>query len=145
MPLPPAPTKRASLLAANKFATHQTEPIKQEKPLAKEKYSENSGQKPPSSRRDVSLDSYQKSSAKNLAVVTTDSLPSYQKVMTNTPVQAATAAAKVKRTKPSGPAKLFDLDTNVLMHDPMCLFRFEEHDIYLPMIVLEVWMVTRRA
>ena len=29
------------------------------------------------------------------------------------------------------------LDTNVLMHDPMCLFRFEEHDIFLPMIVLE--------
>jgi PhoH-like ATPase len=24
-----------------------------------------------------------------------------------------------------------------LMHDPMCLFRFEEHDIFLPMIVLE--------
>ena len=23
------------------------------------------------------------------------------------------------------------------MHDPMSLFRFEEHDIYLPMIVLE--------
>jgi PhoH-like ATPase len=32
---------------------------------------------------------------------------------------------------------LFVLDTNVLMHDPMCLFRFEEHDVYLPMIVLE--------
>jgi PhoH-like ATPase len=29
------------------------------------------------------------------------------------------------------------LDTNVLLHDPMCLFRFEEHDIFLPMIVLE--------
>ena len=37
----------------------------------------------------------------------------------------------------SGPSKLFVLDTNVLMHDPMCLFRFEEHDIFLPMIVLE--------
>ncbi len=37
----------------------------------------------------------------------------------------------------TGPAKLFVLDTNVLLHDPMCLFRFEEHDIYLPMIVLE--------
>jgi hypothetical protein len=36
-----------------------------------------------------------------------------------------------------GPAKLFVLDTNVLLHDPMCLFRFEEHDIFLPMIVLE--------
>jgi len=29
------------------------------------------------------------------------------------------------------------LDTNVLMHDPMSLFRFEEHDIFLPMITLE--------
>jgi PhoH-like ATPase len=29
------------------------------------------------------------------------------------------------------------LDTNVLMHDPSSLFRFEEHDIYLPMMTLE--------
>ena len=34
-------------------------------------------------------------------------------------------------------AKFFVLDTNVLLHDPSCLFRFEEHDIYLPMITLE--------
>ena len=33
--------------------------------------------------------------------------------------------------------KIFVLDTNVLMHDPSCLFRFEEHDIYIPMVVLE--------
>ncbi|MFS2034597.1 PhoH family protein, partial [Polaromonas sp. CT11-55] len=45
--------------------------------------------------------------------------------------------AKPKKPKRTGPAKLFVLDTNVLMHDPMCLFRFEEHDIFLPMIVLE--------
>jgi len=32
---------------------------------------------------------------------------------------------------------LFVLDTNVLMHDPTALYRFMEHDIYLPMIVLE--------
>jgi len=37
----------------------------------------------------------------------------------------------------NGPARLFVLDTNVLLHDPMSLFRFEEHDIFLPMIVLE--------
>ena len=42
-----------------------------------------------------------------------------------------------RKTRPKGPAKLFVVDTNVLMHDPMCLFRFEEHDIFLPMIVLE--------
>ena len=33
--------------------------------------------------------------------------------------------------------KLFVLDTNVLMHDPTSLFRFAEHDVYLPMITLE--------
>lgn len=32
---------------------------------------------------------------------------------------------------------LFVLDTNVLMHDPSALFRFHEHDIFLPMVVLE--------
>lgn len=32
---------------------------------------------------------------------------------------------------------LFVLDSNVLMHDPTCLFRFHEHDLYLPMMVLE--------
>lgn len=36
-----------------------------------------------------------------------------------------------------GVAKLFVLDTNVLMHDPTSLFRFAEHDVYLPMITLE--------
>jgi len=33
--------------------------------------------------------------------------------------------------------RLFVLDTNVLMHDPSALFRFQEHDIFLPMVVLE--------
>ncbi len=33
--------------------------------------------------------------------------------------------------------RLFVLDTNVLMHDPTALFRFAEHDVFIPMIVLE--------
>ena len=33
--------------------------------------------------------------------------------------------------------RIFVLDTNVLMHDPTAIFRFDEHDIYLPMVVLE--------
>lgn len=36
-----------------------------------------------------------------------------------------------------GGRKLFILDTNVLLHDPSCLFRFQEHDIFIPMITLE--------
>jgi len=44
------------------------------------------------------------------------------------------------RKKPSARkarTKLFVLDTNVLMHDPTSLFRFEEHDIFLPIMALE--------
>lgn len=33
--------------------------------------------------------------------------------------------------------RLFVIDTNILMHDPTALFRFQEHDIFLPMVVLE--------
>lgn len=33
--------------------------------------------------------------------------------------------------------KLFVLDTNVMMHDPSAIYKFEEHDIFLPMVVLE--------
>lgn len=33
--------------------------------------------------------------------------------------------------------RLFVLDTNVLVHDPYALFRFEEHDLFIPMVVLE--------
>jgi len=37
----------------------------------------------------------------------------------------------------AGGRRLFVLDTNVLMHDPTALFRFHEHDVFLPMAVLE--------
>ncbi len=33
--------------------------------------------------------------------------------------------------------KLFVLDTNIYMHDPMCIFRFKEHDIFVPGVVLQ--------
>ena len=33
--------------------------------------------------------------------------------------------------------RIYVLDTNVLMHDPTAIFKFEEHDVYLPMQVIE--------
>ena len=39
------------------------------------------------------------------------------------------ASRKPARTGATPATKLFVLDTNVLMHDPTSLFRFEEHDI----------------
>jgi len=49
----------------------------------------------------------------------------------------AAAVRREPRRQPARPPKLFVLDTNVLMHDPSCLFRFDEHDVYLPMMTLE--------
>ena len=48
------------------------------------------------------------------------------------PAPAVKRAARKPKVK-----KLFVLDTNVLMHDPTSLFRFAEHDVYLPIATLE--------
>ncbi|GKS75721.1 PhoH family protein [Acidovorax sp. SUPP950] len=53
------------------------------------------------------------------------------------PAPAAASSARSRKVRSNGPKKMFVLDTNVLLHDPTSLFRFEEHDIFLPMIVLE--------
>src|SRR6187551_3397256 len=45
--------------------------------------------------------------------------------------------SSVPSTDSSAQRRIYVLDTNVLMHDPAAIFRFDEHDIYLPMVVLE--------
>src|SRR5574344_604299 len=60
-----------------------------------------------------------------------------------TPAVPATAQAVAaprlphKRSKRGENRCLFVLDTNVLLHDPSCVFRFQEHDVFLPLMVLE--------
>ena len=119
MPLPPAPTKRASTLQPKKT----TLPEKAHQSSEKKTISGN--------RSDPflgdPLDS--NSLAKEIA---TD----FSRTIFETPTSQV-KSKKTKKTGPKGSVKLFVLDTNVLMHDPMCLFRFEEHDVFLPMIVLE--------
>ncbi len=53
------------------------------------------------------------------------------------PVEAVIKSSTSRQADKSGTTKMFVLDTNVLMHDPSSLFRFEEHDVYLPMMTLE--------
>ena len=50
---------------------------------------------------------------------------------------ASGAASGERESKSPVQRRLFVLDTNVLMHDPTAIFRFEEHDVFLPMVVLE--------
>ena len=63
-----------------------------------------------------------------------------QDLAVDSPSAAPSAAPAVKRPRPPRKPKvkkLFVLDTNVLMHDPTSLFRFDEHDVYLPIATLE--------
>jgi PhoH-like ATPase len=136
MPLPPAPTKRAAMLspeaydapartshkAARKTEGSADEP-RAEHPQALDDFDPRAGGGDlQAGEFDVEIETY---------------LDEPQPNARKSRERAAQPAARPRKPKPSGPSKLFVLDTNVLMHDPMCLFRFEEHDIFLPMIVLE--------
>ena len=139
MPLPPAPTKRAALLSTNALNAPARSPSK----AARNKETISSSQRPPaldlqdsrpntggSGEHPAAFKEKEPSTALNTGGI------SYKKESTVV-TQPNQPTPKPKKVKHVGPAKLFVLDTNVLMHDPMCLFRFEEHDIFLPMIVLE--------
>ncbi len=53
------------------------------------------------------------------------------------PASMSSARRSAKPRSQAPAAKLFVLDTNVLMHDPTSLYRFEEHDVFLPIVTLE--------
>jgi PhoH-like ATPase len=53
------------------------------------------------------------------------------------PIEVNVKSSTSRRADKTGATKVFVLDTNVLMHDPTSLFRFEEHDVYLPLMTLE--------
>jgi len=140
-PLPPAPTKRAALLSLDALEAPARAPLK---------VARKTGRAASATKQPAALALPDSRPVSELAVVQAKKPPVSTPVAT--PVAPAAPArlekpaasqprpapaAKPKKTKSAGPTKLFVLDTNVLMHDPMCLFRFEEHDIFLPMIVLE--------
>jgi PhoH-like ATPase len=134
MPLPPAPTKRAALLSTDAL----------DAPARSLKIARKGGQAEAAARQVVIelFESRPEGASEHSAAFLEKEGPgpsrpdtvSYKKESEKILAQAA---YRPKKTKHTGPSKLFVLDTNVLMHDPMCLFRFEEHDIFLPMIVLE--------
>jgi PhoH-like ATPase len=132
MPLPPAPIQRASRLTHNAFKMASTEedaptPLIQVETLAPAAVvAQNLAAQPPRATRG------RKSAA------TVPSAGAAKPSVIAQPVIAPSRVASAPRPqRKTGPRKLFVLDTNVLMHDPMSLFRFQEHDVFLPMVVLE--------
>jgi len=125
MPLPPAPAKRADRIALEKIAKSQT--TERKIPTAAAAPSRQAATHAPAAPKAAAPDSLQTDKAAAGAPAP------YLQTRGGKPAPASQA----QRKRSSGPAKLFVLDTNVLLHDPICLFRFEEHDIFLPMVVLE--------
>jgi PhoH-like ATPase len=138
MPLPPAPTKRAALLSPEAYeapartttrASRKPEAHQSDSPLADKPQAldfdprSGGGESHPAALLDETGFSNEKSRAAGAR----------KRDVAN----GQQPGARTKKPRSTGPTKLFVLDTNVLMHDPMCLYRFEEHDIFLPMIVLE--------
>ena len=135
MPLPPAPTKRAALLSPTLLDAPARLLPKTPRKTARSSDS-------PAQPAVVQLKASGISKQRGQAVIHAEKNP----FTAVEPVGASSSKENIlkiqpgfraKKTKSAGQTKLFVLDTNVLMHDPMCLFRFEEHDIFLPMIVLE--------
>ncbi len=133
MPLPPAPTKRAALLSPDALDA----PARSSSRGARKTENTESAQKPPVmdlfDSRAVG-DGAHPVAYKDKPAARNERAPA---VSDREREPTPKVAEKPKKPKRTGPTKLFVLDTNVLLHDPMCLFRFEEHDIFLPMIVLE--------
>ncbi|NBW79229.1 MAG: PhoH family protein [Betaproteobacteria bacterium] len=147
MPLPPAPTKRAALLVPEAFDA----PARHKSKLGA------SGSASTSPRASFTQDARDDLNHASGIDFQEDAGPT-NKVSTKThgrktatapnaapqpsasnlhPLSKTKTGVRALKSKGTGPTKLFVLDTNVLLHDPMSLFRFEEHDIFLPMIVLE--------
>ncbi|SDP16082.1 PhoH-like ATPase [Rhodoferax sp. OV413] len=144
MPLPPAPTKRAATLAREAYDV-VAKPVKKTGTSRAPKASANAAelQEKPQARNlpdapvDLRRDKPAQPPLESPKSTPAGDKPSEAPARNRGVALLQEPAAKRKAPKNTGPAKLFVLDTNVLMHDPMCLFRFEEHDIFLPMIVLE--------
>jgi PhoH-like ATPase len=122
MPLPKLPSKPAALLSesaieeANK-SKPRAKPVRRPEPAPAKTVAPLARTTP--AARPAPLEVSRSAASPVLSVVTSE------------------AAQGKRRPLLDEPAKLFVLDTNVLMHDPTSLFRFEEHDVYLPMMTLE--------
>ncbi|KAB2876117.1 MAG: PhoH family protein [Burkholderiaceae bacterium] len=114
MPLPKPPASKATLLSATDYEAQ-----------AAARTAKRSLQPPHDAGKEP------------LALTNAAAFAAAPRLETAPPVEKPALAPKPKAARPAGPKRLFVLDTNVLMHDPLCLFRFEEHDIFLPMITLE--------
>ena len=127
MPLPPAPTQTADEL--NMPKNKKLDLNKPPAPQVVAKFSE----------EEVELEEVltETGEVNSVPPASHIALETINKMKQVTPARPTRSNDKNRRSSVDAKLRLFVLDTNVLMHDPSSLFRFEEHDVYLPMTTLE--------
>ncbi|ATJ86335.1 PhoH family protein [Ralstonia solanacearum] len=143
MPLPTMPTQPAQLLDPAEFKPFGKaarpkagqEPRKPVPALEREALSETGRAQPKRSTTRARLGEASPMAKEDARQRPTGGVKAVDKVSTTG--KSTETATRRRARRDDGPTKLFVLDTNVLMHDPSSLFRFEEHDVYLPMMTLE--------
>ena len=129
MPLPPLPKRLGSTLDAQ--SVRATNSSKKTASAAKKV----APAPKPASVAAPSVPVSQPTAVATAEVQTTPPAPAKRTERRSTP--PSTTKKPIRSSKRNQSHKLFVLDTNVLLHDSNSLFKFEEHDIYLPMMVLE--------
>ncbi|NDH34559.1 MAG: PhoH family protein [Betaproteobacteria bacterium] len=133
MPLPPAPRKPATLIDLEAVAKQRSQQTRKKASDTKP-VSQTTAQVPVANGAiSHALEQAPLNATQLLEVPQPDLL------RTEPTQQMATSKhTSGRRKKPRlSASRLFVLDTNVLLHDPSSLFRFDEHDVYLPMVTLE--------
>lgn len=145
MPLPPAPGRRAAKLSAEAFLSSRS--TAKQTARADDDLEPSSPATAPQSAAAIAKPkratraANAKAASKTATNQTTEALApattgKASKNNSNTSASSDKPSRRARNTS-TDPTTLFVLDTNVLLHDPSSLFRFEEHDIFLPMVVLE--------
>ena len=148
MPLPKLPTRPGSLVTVDKtLDAYAASPDEQPALPAPAKAQKTARRKPRTAPDTAHGSTHATASGETgaglvLAAPVTDLDQTAPVVTAQPPAPAPVAPAPKARSKKKPrldveKRKLFVLDTNVLLHDPSSLFKFEEHDVFLPMLVLE--------
>lgn len=130
MPLPKLPTRMGAMVSADTLkdlAADSPTPATKASPVKQ-------GKQPvlQARARDTGNETVQRRAEPVPAQPATSAAPEPSPALTVVPTRTP------KKTRlPEAKRKLFVLDTNVLLHDSNSLFKFEQHDIFLPMMVLE--------
>ncbi|MGI4848698.1 MAG: PhoH family protein [Janthinobacterium lividum] len=150
MPLPKLPTKPAALLAledypqavpgktakpAIKLIEPAVEPVEAPAPKSRSAGTKVAAVKTTTAQAEPAASPATDAPARARTGEKTADKPRAAKALKAVDIRSKSSTSRA--ADKTGTTKMFVLDTNVLMHDPSSLFRFEEHDVYLPMMTLE--------